>query len=132
MKKYLYFFWVGLTLSSLFFFPIISSLNQHIYYFHWKNKDFFELLLCWLLLGFLYSFIYFYAEKIKSLSIKLITISIIILPPLSFYLIQISRIAGLKTELIEIAGLAVSHQTICLIALLAYYAPSFFTRKNYF
>ena len=129
MKKYLYFFWVGLTASSLFFFPIISSLNQHIYYFHWKNKDFFELLLCWLLLGFLYSFIYFYAEKIKSLPIKLITISIIILPPLLFYLIQICRIAGLKTELIEIAGLAVSNQIISLIALLTLCSVVFYKKK---
>ena len=129
MKKHLYFFWVGLTLSSLFFFPLISSLNQQIYFFHWKNKDFFELLLCWLLVGFLYSFIYFYVEKIKSLSIKLITISIIILPALSFYLIQITRIAGLKTELIEIAGLAVSHQIISLIALLVLCSIVFYKKK---
>lgn len=117
VKKNLFLLWLGFALSSLFFYPLLASLNQEIYYFHWDLIDTWEMLASWLLVGILSSCFLFFIEKVKSINLKLIATSFLIFLPFSFYFLQISRMAGFQNELVVFSGIIIKFKLLSLIIL---------------
>ena len=66
------FFWIGFSLTSLFFYPLTQSLfGDGQYYMSWKLINTVEFLITFLFLFFVFSFSIYYIDKKKINGFKL-------------------------------------------------------------
>lgn len=94
-RKIFYRILVGPTLTSLFFYPLISSLYDEIWYLQWSRMNTLELVVAFVLISILFYFLLCCAAGVKNSLLRVgMGISICVLPVFSFF-IHIARQMGL-------------------------------------
>ena len=85
MKQHRPFFFIGLglTLSSMFFYPLTASLNDSLFYMHWQTVHTYELFLSWLGVALLFAGLLWILFNIQKTWQKLLVIGIISILPFS-------------------------------------------------
>jgi len=113
-KENLY-LWLGFSLSSLFFSPLVSWLNYEMYYFHWNSTDTIELICAWILLGLALSLGLYLVEKIENKTFKVLTLLLLNIIPFTAYFLYIFRVMQLDQELMSFVGFLLEYKLISLI-----------------
>jgi len=93
-----YYLWIGLTLAILFFYPLIASLAEGLYYMSWQLLNTVELVISIFFCLILFTILIIFIDKIKRQWLRVLLLCIVIFIPFSFFIIHIIRQAGWKTQ----------------------------------
>lgn len=98
------YFWLGMTLSSMFFYPLIASLNESPYYLNWKPLHTLEFLLAWLGISILFTIVLWFSLKKTTTRIGVPIIFTVSLLPFASMGVHVCRQLRLENDLIALAG----------------------------
>jgi len=129
------FFWIGFSLSSLFFYPLTQSLSGAGQYFmSWKLINNLEFLISFILLFLIFSFSFFYINAQKSRLFRTITLAILAFLPLSFFIVHAlrqfvgaSRVISITEKISLVSGLSF----LCILILIIIFTKKFWLNKLY-
>lgn len=96
--------WLGLTLGSMFFYPLTSSLHDSPYYMHWKPIHSLELLLAWVFVSAIFFSLMLFSLKKSGTRIGVAVVIIALAFPLISMLLHMARQLKLDTSLIKFAN----------------------------
>lgn len=124
-KKYFpYLLWLGMTLASMFFYPLFSSLRSEIWYLQWTRVHTYELLFSFLVFTEFFAFLFW---RVFSHSNRYIIVGSLLLIggiPFTSFFVQAIRQLGATNQLIALGTWSRNHFTffvvICFILLVLF------------
>jgi sulfatase-like protein len=116
-KSLRYYLWLGLTLTALFFYPLVSSLSDGLYYMQWQIYNTYELLVCLLIGMAIFSSTIFLIEKISNKFVSSTGIMILSVIPISSFTIHLCRQLGFTSSLSQFSKMQFSGQSLLFITL---------------
>lgn len=108
--------WLGLSLASLFFYPLLSALGEQVFYLHWRRSDSLELLIGFALLAICLGSCLWLIER-GSARWRVLGYLLVAAVPLASFSIQVVRQLHFEAELRSLAAAAAGH--VNLLAVLA-------------
>lgn len=93
-KRTFLYFWFGITLTTLFFYPLLSALHDNIWFLQWSLRNTAEFLPIYLIISTILTGIIFAIARLRYPRLKLLAASLLALVPmLSFKVIAIAQFA---------------------------------------
>ncbi len=131
VREYLFSLWLSLTLSILFFYPLIATLHDNIIVLQWRIQNNYELLAAIALLTTILAVLLICGDRYFNRYCKLAAYFFIsVIPLISFgthFMLQI----GFKGELIALGQFATTHKEIFLVGGLIIAALSVYAGAKY-
>ena len=119
-QKKLFNLWIALTLSILFFYPLIATLHDNFIILQWKLQNTFELLLAVSLLsGLFYILLWIIHNKISNARAQVLFFTALCLIPFVSFFIHFLMQIGLKNFLITLGDHAYQNKVVVLGSLLS-------------
>jgi len=123
-QKKLFNLWIALTLSILFFYPLIATLHDNFIILQWKLQNTFELLLAVSLLsGLFYMLLWIIHNKISNARAQVLFFTALCLIPFVSFFIHFLMQIGLKNFLITLGDHAYQNKVVVLGSLLSIISP---------
>ncbi|NIN33896.1 MAG: sulfatase-like hydrolase/transferase [Gammaproteobacteria bacterium] len=107
--------WLGLALSSLFFYPLFASLSDGLYYMQWQVRNTFELLTCLLLASVFTGIVIALAENKLNELASAVVLSFLVAVPFASFAIHLVRQTGLISHAKKIGELANNNVSLVLV-----------------
>ena len=104
--KLLWCAWLGLTLTSLFLYPLFSSLREEAWYFQWRRTDTMELWLTIVVMTGVGTLVLYGLMSIRRDFMRGIGLCVVGIVPVTSYGIEVARQAGLTDTLIAFGARA--------------------------
>jgi hypothetical protein len=87
----------GLTLTSMFFYPLLTSLHDSPFYFQWKRQNTYELILVLCVASIGLAIVLWGAEALVTLPVRAPIMALVLMPPLASFVIHLIRLSGFGT-----------------------------------
>ena len=97
-----------MALSSLFFYPLSSTLSDSSYYLHWRETNSWEFLIAWLLMSIPFAVAAGFAFSERNTKVRLLVALSVSIIPLASFSIQIAR-------RLKMAAFIIQHQDDILL-----------------
>ncbi len=88
-KQILYYLWLGLSLNTMFFYPLISSLSDNPIYLHWNHTNSVEYILVSCIISIIAAIIIFISYRINFSYIRCFLILMLSAIPLSSFFLYL-------------------------------------------
>lgn len=131
LKKYLSLSWLSLTLTILFFHPLIATLHENVIFLQWRIQNTFELLAAIALLTVILTLFLCCIEHYSNRYFKLAAYFFISIVPLISFGVHFLRQLGYKEELINLGQYANMNKVACLAIGIFIIAFLFFVSAKY-
>lgn len=109
-----YFLWMGMALASLFFYPLIASLHDQLWYLQWKRANSWELFFSLVLVSLFTAFALWSTFRCRVPHVKLLILLLIVSIPLLSFSIHVIRQLGYTFYVIQIGMWFRAHRIIVL------------------
>lgn len=114
--------WYGLTLSILFFYPLIAGLSDNLILFQWRKNNSLELIVAILLFTLFFACCFGLINKTNNAKIKTAILILICLIPFASFVIYSLQQIGLKNFLILMGDHAVNNILFNIVVVLTLFA----------
>ena len=92
--------WLGLCLSSMFYYPLTASLSESLYVIHWTDMNFVEFVVAWVGLATIFALGLHLVNKQDDSRRSLLVYMLLVFVPLAFLSVHLARQLGYKASLI--------------------------------
>src|SRR3989338_5057983 len=112
-KRFIFLGWCALTLVTLFFYPLIATIHDDLWYLQWRKYDAYDLLGVYVILTILMTTVLFGISTIRQTRLKCIVSFVVALIPFMSFGSQIIRqITGVKGIITHIAQWVATHMAV--------------------
>jgi hypothetical protein len=108
-KKISYKTLVGTTFASIFFYPLIVSLNDTHWFLQWNHQDAYELIIAWTGLALIFSILFWAVSHIQNTFTRLIAYCLISFIPATSFFVHAIRQLRLELFFIKISAIVQVH-----------------------
>ncbi len=111
LKKGLYFFWLGMSLTSMFFYPLISTISDGLFYLQWQGANSLEFLLAFVTIASIMGTLLFCAERVNVSYVRILFLLLVCAIPFGSFGIGLLSQLKLQTGLVVLVGQFISNNS---------------------
>lgn len=104
LKQILLYFWFGITLATLFFYPLLAALRDNIWFLQWSFRNTVEFLLIYLIISIILAGVILGIARLKYPRPKLLAAALLALVPLLSFKVNVIAQFGDKLALGAMVG----------------------------
>ena len=102
-RRGLYFAWLGASLATMFFYPLLSAISDGLFYLQWQRANTLELLLAFLVIASTMGMLLFVAQLVKVWYVRIILLLLVCAIPFASFAIQVLQQVLGKQRLLPLA-----------------------------
>jgi len=130
-KSILYFLWLGVSLTTMFFYPLISTISDGLFYLQWQNSNTLELFLAFLTISSVLGVLLYVTESIQTSYRRIIITMLLCVIPFASFAIHISRRLVPGHLLISVAEWLAENSTVAYPLVAISLLVSIYTMPRY-